>query len=87
MATSILEPGWSGFGARIRFPACLVRVMAALAAGWWCSAWGEGMVETLGGGPSQGNPLAYGWRDGDTAREAQFHTPMGLAVDRTGRFL
>lgn len=87
MATSIREPGWSGFGARIRFPACLVRVMAALAAGWWCSAWGQGMVETLGGGPSQGNPLAYGWRDGDTAREAQFHTPMGLAVDRTGRFL
>ena len=47
----------------------------------------EGSVQTLGGGPWQGNPVAYGWRDGVTATEAQFHTPSGLAMDPTGRFL
>src|SRR2546430_14187165 len=41
-------------------------------------------VSTLSGGPSQGHPTSYGYVDGDTENLAQFHTPMGLALDRAG---
>ena len=44
-------------------------------------------VETLGGGPVTGNPNNYGYLDGDTAAEAQFHTPYGIAVHSGGDYL
>src|SRR5438093_12771653 len=42
------------------------------------------MVSTVTGGPSQGRPLSYGYVDGDTKDLAQFHTPIGLALDSVG---
>jgi sugar lactone lactonase YvrE len=44
-------------------------------------------VKTLAGGPSTGNPNFFGYVDGDTATVAQFHTPIGLALDSTGQFM
>jgi len=38
-------------------------------------------VQTLGGG------WGYGYADGNTASYAQFHTPIGLAMDNTGNYL
>lgn len=38
------------------------------------------VVDTLTGGPWQGNPLHYGYVDGDTAGAAQFNTPFALAL-------
>ncbi len=45
------------------------------------------VVDTVTGGPWQGNPLYYGYVDGDTAAEAQFHTPYALALDNAGENL
>jgi len=45
------------------------------------------VVDTLTGGPFQGNPRYYGYVDGNTATTAQFHTPIGLALNRAGTFL
>ena len=42
------------------------------------------VVDTLGGG---GYFPFYGYVDGDTAAAAQFHTPIGLALDSTGNYL
>ena len=42
------------------------------------------VVGTLSGG---GYSPFYGYVDGDTATAAQFHTPIGLAVDSTGDYL
>src|SRR2546425_994570 len=44
-------------------------------------------VTTVTGGPSQSNPSFFGYRDGDTKALAQFHTPIGLALDGSGNFL
>src|SRR5258707_7253603 len=44
-------------------------------------------VTILGGGPLQGHPQFYGFINGDTAAVAQFHTPVGLAVDSSGTLL
>jgi sugar lactone lactonase YvrE len=44
-------------------------------------------VDTVTGGPSEFNPLPYGYVDGDTAALAQFHTPMGIALDSSGTLL
>ena len=44
-------------------------------------------VSTLTGGPFQFNSPPYGYVDGDTAAVAQFHTPIGLAMDSTGNYL
>lgn len=41
-------------------------------------------VDTVTGGPTQFNPLPYGYVDGDTAAVAQFHNPWGIALDSTG---
>jgi len=41
-------------------------------------------VTTLGGGQPPGY---YGYRDGATLTSALFHTPSGLALDGTGRYL
>ncbi len=41
-------------------------------------------VDTMTGGPWQGNPLYYGYVDGGTAGEAQFHTPYALVLDDSG---
>lgn len=40
-------------------------------------------VDTLTGGPWQENPPYFGFQNGDTAGQAQFHTPYGLALDST----
>ena len=45
------------------------------------------VVKTLTGGPSAANPAFFGYADGDTAALAQFHTPVGLALDTTGNML
>src|ERR1035441_9820616 len=42
------------------------------------------VVGTLSGG---GYPPYYGYVDGDTANAAEFHTPIGLAMDSTGDYL
>ena len=42
------------------------------------------VVGTLGGG---GYAPFYGYVDGDSATVAEFHTPIGLAVDSTGGYL
>src|SRR5439155_18343794 len=44
-------------------------------------------VTTLTGGPSQANPKFYGYVDGDTKALAQFHTPIGLALDNSATVL
>ena len=44
-------------------------------------------VQTLGGGPRQGNPSAAGYTDGDTALYSQFDGPSGIAFDSTGNNL
>lgn len=46
-----------------------------------------GTVDTLGGGPRQGNPANFGYTDGDTLNASQFSTPSGLALDSTGNYL
>ncbi len=46
-----------------------------------------GTVDTLGGGPRQGNPNAFGYQDGDTLNVSQFSRPSGLALDSTGNYL
>ena len=48
---------------------------------------GAATVDTLTGGPWQGNPPYYGNTDGDTALQAQFNTPFGLALDSSAAFL
>src|SRR5437867_3329109 len=45
------------------------------------------VVTTVTGGPSQANRKFYGYVDGDTKELAQFHSPVGLALDSTGNFL
>jgi hypothetical protein len=40
-------------------------------------------VTTLTGGPSQVSPPYYGYVDGDTTIDAQFNTPIGMAMDST----
>src|SRR5262245_3865782 len=45
------------------------------------------VVDTLTGGPAQTNPKFFGYVDGLTHESAQFHTPIGLALDSTGSFL
>src|SRR5215471_9055526 len=45
------------------------------------------VVTTITGGPSQTSPKFYGYIDGNTKDSAQFHTPMGLALDNSGSFL
>jgi hypothetical protein len=45
-------------------------------------------VLTLGGGTlNPPNPPFYGTNDGNTWSDAQFHTPMGMALDPSGTFL
>jgi len=44
-------------------------------------------VDTLTGGPSQNSPPYYAYVDGNTADLAQFHNPIGLALDTTGEYL
>ena len=44
-------------------------------------------VDTVGGGPFNGNLLPYGYADGDTAAVSQFNGPSGLAFDITGNLL
>jgi len=44
-------------------------------------------VDTLTGGPSQNSPPYYAYVEGNTAELAQFHNPIGLALDSTGGFL
>lgn len=47
-----------------------------------------GEVNTLTGGPFQGNAGSYsGYVNGDTLNVAQFNTPMGLVLDSTGNLL
>jgi streptogramin lyase len=41
----------------------------------------------LSGGPLTGHPQFYGFINGDTAAVAQFHTPIGLAVDSSSTIL
>jgi DNA-binding beta-propeller fold protein YncE len=45
------------------------------------------VVTTISGGPSQSNPSYFGYVDGSTISNAQFHTPIGLAQDGTGGLL
>ena len=45
------------------------------------------VVKTLGGGPVYDLYTYYGNSDGNTATEAQFHTPCGIAVDVSGTLL
>ena len=41
-------------------------------------------VSTIGGGPLKVGGPSYGYQDGDTLQQAQFHTPMGCTFDRDG---
>jgi sugar lactone lactonase YvrE len=60
--------------------ACLLFTAANLVA--------QVVVDTLSGGPSEADPYSYfGYADGDTASEAQFHTPSGIVADSSGSFL
>jgi NHL repeat len=47
----------------------------------------EPTVNTLGGGFTQYNPNFYGYADGNTLQQAQFHTPSGIALDVSGNDL
>ncbi|HTI97699.1 MAG TPA: FN3 associated domain-containing protein [Dongiaceae bacterium] len=45
-------------------------------------------VKTITGGPTQNNPNSYfGYADGAIVGYAQFHTPYGLAIDSSGKYL
>ncbi|MGA2028681.1 MAG: hypothetical protein ABSG87_01220, partial [Verrucomicrobiota bacterium] len=60
--------------------ACLLFTAANLVA--------QVVVDTLSGGPSEADPYSYfGYSDGDTASEAQFHTPSGIVADSSGNYL
>src|SRR5438094_2289513 len=45
------------------------------------------VVSTLTGGPSQANHNYFGYADGNTKDDAQFHTPIGMAFDNSGNFM
>jgi hypothetical protein len=45
------------------------------------------VVTTLSGGPNSSNAKYYGYTDGNTKQTAQFHTPVGLALDSSQTFL
>lgn len=47
-------------------------------------AFGDGDVVTLGGGSILSNPQFFGFADGNTLQNAQFHSPYGCAVDNLG---
>ncbi|MGB7768681.1 MAG: chitobiase/beta-hexosaminidase C-terminal domain-containing protein [Verrucomicrobiia bacterium] len=70
----------------LKWPAVLGH--AAMAAGLLISIQVSATtVATLGGGPYQGSPNYYGYEDGNTKDVAQFHTPIGLALDESGEYL
>jgi len=48
---------------------------------------GQVTVGPVSGGPTNLTSNYYGSADGDTTAEAQFHTPIGMALDSTGDFL
>ena len=45
------------------------------------------VVKTITGGPSALNSKFYGYVDGNTTTVAQFHTPMGIALDDLDPFM
>jgi hypothetical protein len=45
------------------------------------------VVTTLTGGPNSSNTKFYGYTDGETKLQAQFHTPVGLALDSSQSYL
>ncbi|TAK94663.1 MAG: hypothetical protein EPO07_16375, partial [Verrucomicrobia bacterium] len=44
-------------------------------------------VATVSGGPTSSNSKSYGYRDGDTAQEAQFNGPWAMALDSSSTIL
>src|SRR6516162_5554162 len=44
-------------------------------------------VTTITGGPSASNPNYFGYVDGVSSKDSQFHTPIGLSLDTSGNNL
>jgi sugar lactone lactonase YvrE len=71
-----------------RTPHSALRTWVVLAACCFAAShlFAQPVVKTLGGGPLTVGGPNYGFVNGDTLG-AQFHTPIGLALDHSGNFL
>src|ERR1043166_8315581 len=85
MKTETCKRAWPGLvlGSRARLRAAL-GVAALLAA---LHAQAEAILDTITGGPFQGNKNVAGLTDGNTFSNAQFNVPSGLAFDSSGSVL
>jgi len=65
-------------GVRLTGVALCVGLAAAL---WWPARLGAQTLQTIAGGRTNVYGPDYGFADGDSTYESQFHTPMGCVVD------
>src|SRR5262245_13342257 len=69
----------------VKAPTLLATLLAAIIA--WAgqpTLSAQVVVDTLGGGPFQGNQVAAGFQDGNTFLVSQFNGPVGVARDTAG---
>ena len=87
MRSAILKRAWRAFGQTRFIPQSrgVIVVVALLLAA--ANLFASPVVNTLGGGSPNVKPKYLGYEDGNTLKQALFHTPCGLALDSTGQYL
>ena len=71
------------FGGRARLFAAVSPILSATLL-LTSAAQAEVIVDTIGGGPVQGNLKPYGLKNGNTLLYSQFNGPFGIALDSLG---
>src|ERR1035441_1742664 len=84
MKTNIFNRPWRAFPALRAVGTTVVSALLLVTVNLRAQTPNGVVVGTLGGG---GYPPYYGYVDGDTANVAEFHTPIGLAMESTGDYL